>query len=385
MSKKAIVLDRTGIPVMSRSALEAAQCALRYHEIYDNDMNDESVFSLRGSAYHTVKRHYVKGLYEAKVPMDFEIAKEAFQVGIREAGTPVQLIPEVRDIYDRHVQHFELPLDRYASNEDLRIRIDAPVPYQLETDLDLIHADRSEVEILDDKTYYVGFSEAQARELVQTRYYIWAAMQEYPGFEWYRMTYVFVRLNTTVSVRFHRTDFDNLDVEIRAMDAVRRALYVTRNYVATPGEVCGFCTLKCPVLDDTRRGLLRVKTADEFVKLAGLRIVQEKLGREIQKALKQYVAINGPVNMHGEVFAFRDQVSTRYDAGQLVDLFREFQAPTNFEVTASAIKNHLKAAPALVPEVATLAKLDKKQRFGHRSAKAEFLRKPGELEDGDDE
>lgn len=384
MGKKQIVLDRTGVPVMSRSSLEAAACAFRYNGIYMQQINDESVPSLRGSGYHMVKRHYVKGLYAAKVPMDFEIANLAFRTGIREAGTPTDLIPEIRDIYDRHVQHFELPLDRYASNEDLRVRIDAPVPYQLETDLDLIHADRAEVEILDDKTYYVGFTEAQARELVQTRYYMWAAMQEYPGFEWYRMTYVFVRLNQTTSVRFNRAEFDQLDSEIRAMDAVRRRMYEIATHDATPGEVCGFCTLKCPVVDDPKRALLRVKTPEEFARLAGFQIVQQKVGREIQKALKGYVALHGPVNVNGEVFAFRDSVSTKYDAGQLVDLFREHQAATNFSVTASAIKSHLKAFPSVAKEVEALGIEERSQRFGHKSAKAEFMRKP-ELGDGDDE
>lgn len=376
-----VAVGSDGIPVARRSALETSSCGHRYKAIYVDGLNDDSDYSRRGVAFHAIKKCYIKRLAAAKDEMDESEAIAAFEEGIRETVCPPHLVPELRDLWDRHVQHFSLDLEAYIDTEALRVRFDAPVPYQYVPDLEYAHFHENTLEVIDFKTYYVGFTERHARELLQTRMYIWGAMQEHPGFQTYRMTYNFVRLNQFTSVTFDKDDFAMLDREIRAMDAARRARHAANDWTAVPGEVCGFCQLACPVMDDPRRSLLRVKDASDFANVAGGLIVREQTDKAVAKALKQFVALHGPQDVSGEIFDFRTQVERKYPGAAVVDFIRGKGLEPVFTVSASALKTMFKSILGLEEGLGPMEMRKDKPRFGHKSWKTALSEKAGDDEE----
>lgn len=343
------------LPVMSRSALEASQCGHRYNEIYVQGRKDESEISVRGTTLHACGKRYVTRLAAAQTPMDIGESEAAFLEGCAETGVPAQLVPEVRNVWARHVEHFELNLEAYVAAEEKRVNTTARIPYEFKPDLEYVFYHESRVEIWDMKSYYVAFSDAVARELVQTRYYMWAAMQEYPGFQTYQMTYWFPRLNRFAVASFSHEEFGVLDQEIQAMEVSRRRRHLDNDWSALPGDVCTFCSLKCPVLDNPKTGLLRVNNLDDYKRIAGRLIVEKKWQSEAQKALKRWSTINGPVDVGGIVFAHRTGQKISYPAAAVVDEMRARGVHPVFFVSKSSLKDHFKVTPRLEVELEPLA------------------------------
>jgi hypothetical protein len=380
MAAPEIVFGDDGIPVSSRSMLES-NCDYRMVELYPlagrKPKIDDSDFSRRGSAYHAVKKFYVRMLSDAQTPMDKDLADEAFQRGIAETKTPSKLIPEVRDLWDRHVEHFELNLNAYIQTEQRRVRPEAAVPYIYEPDLEYAHADRDELETIDDKTYFRSFTEAHAKSLWQTRMYVWCAMQEHPNFATYRMTYNMVRLNQFVSVVFSKDDFDVLDREVRARENARREVYRSMQadpaFVpqAQPGAQCCFCYLHCPLFDDpkTAMGYVRVNSGETFEEWGKVLIATEKRVSIIKDSLKSYVTMNGAQSVNGETFQFKETASKSYPASTIVDRLRSLGVDPVFSVTKSALKKLFKLKAGLEEQLESVASVKTSARFGHSSAK----------------
>ena len=356
------------LPVMSRSALEAARCGFRYRKLYVERVKDESEISVRGTAIHACAKRYVDRLAKAQTPMDLTEAEAAFLEGCAEVGVPSQLVPEIRNVWSRHVEHFELNLEAYVSAEERRVRTEVRIPYEFKPDLEYVFYHERRVEILDTKSYYVAFSDAHARELVQTRYYIWAAMQEYPGFLTYQMTYWFPRLNRYAVATFSHEEFGVLDQEIQGMEVSRRRRHLDDDWTALPGDVCTFCHLNCPVLDDPQMGLLRVKTLDDYLRIARRQIVEKKWHAEASKALKRWSAVNGPVDVGGVVYAHRTGQTVTYPAAAVVDTMRSMNVHPLFFVSKSALKDHFKVQPKLEQDLEPLAITKQTNRFGGISA-----------------
>ncbi len=373
-----------GLPVLDRSGAEAAACGHRYNQLYNLGVQDDSEYSLRGVACHVVKRKYVDRLVAAQTEMDLEEAQLAFQEGIAEVKLPPQLIAEVHNIFFRHAQHFALRLDSFMAAEHRRVNMDVPLPYKFEPDLEYIHAERNEVEIDDGKSYYRAFTDAQAREQFQTIYYIWAAMQEYPGYAHYRMTYSFWRLNQYATTVFEASDFPMLDEIVHAYDLARRRRYETNDWTPTAGEQCGFCNLACPLMVNPVLAHPRVNSKESFRDVASRLIVLEKETKRIKDALKTYVIVEGEQDVSGEIFRFRPSVSRTFPAGNVVDAIRAKGHQPDFTVSASSLKVLFKAIPSLEQDLAGSEKRKESARFGHRSLKADLRDRENE-ENGDDE
>lgn len=382
-----------GIPIMTRSALESVDCKWRTMSLYHPDVtkrvSDDSDYSRRGEAFHRIQKIYVRSLAAAKTGMDFDLSKEAFTQGIAEVKLIPRLIPEVRDIWDRAVQHFELDLEAYHSNEERILAIDdVPLPYLLEADLIYAHRERDELEVVDAKTYWVAFTEEHAKALLQTRYYIWCAMQSFPGFNTYRFTYAFVRLNTFVSVTFDQADFEVLDREIHALEAQRRAVYELppSQWEAVPGDVCGFCSLRCPLFTDkeANTGLIRVNDDRSFEATAGALIAFDKRRKAMVDALKRYVTVEGPRTVRGEVFSFRPIVKKLYDAASVVDRVRAKGFQPNFTVSASGLKAMFVMVANLKEDLASIMRTKQEARFGHKAEKTDMATRRPDGEDDDE-
>lgn len=371
---------------MTRSQHETGHCPFREDALYNRGLRDESEFSIRGTVYHHVMKLYIKRLVAAQVPMDFEEANQAFHQGVAESKCPPQLVSEVREIFDRAVQHFELDLDSFLEVEDHRVCYTKDgIPFWIRADFALGHVQRQEIEGVDHKTFHVALTDAQARDLYQTRYTIWALMQIYDGWASYRMTYLFPRLNKSASWVFYKEDFDMLDREVRAEEAARRQRYADNDWPAIPGDQCAFCSLACPVMDDEDRANVRVNSPESFARAAGWLIVDEKRQSAIKKSLKAYANANGPQNINGEIFGFRATVSKSYDAAAVVDMVRASTeiAPV-FVVSLSALKAQCKIVPGLEADLALLERRKESARFGHKSLK-QSLKEAAESEDGEDE
>lgn len=370
------------IPLMTRSGLEASQCGHRFNSLYNLGMEDDSPFSLRGTAVHTWKKLYIKGLMVRQVPADYGIAKWAFEEAIRHEKTPPQLVPEVWNIVSRHAQNFALDLEHFIAVEDRRQRVDADLPYQYEPDLE--YAFPTYIETIDTKTYYVAMTEAQVRDNFQTHFYIWAAMQEYPNYEVFRFTYDFVRLNVMVSVEFTRTEHEAaFDAEVRAWEAGRRQRYIDNDWTAQAGDVCGFCNLACPLTDDPARAYIRVKSDADKQKNGQLIIVLEKELKARKKAQKASVTKDGPIDVHGEVFAFRTHDKVSYPGNVVVDTVRQLGEEPGFRVSKSALKWLFAHVPHLDTDLAPHAIVKTQPRFGHKSVKQDLRHPQVDFDDPD--
>ncbi len=361
------------IPLMSRSALEASGCPHRYKQIYVLGYQDDSLFSRRGTAFHRCVRLYIQRLVDLQLAGgDQEEADKAFLEGVRDVRLAPSLVHEVRDVFDRFTQNFDFNVGAYVHHEDRILRTEADVPYQFEPDLVYAHSDRNELEVPDWKTYYRTLPEAQVRQLVQTRYYIWAAMQEWPGFETYRFTMEFPRLNQKTSVVFKASDFAELDREVRAMDASRQALHEDRGekaWPAIPGDECSFCGLDCPRLKDGQSGFVRVNDKASFDKVAQEKLAHEQRDKALTAALKGYVTINGPQNVNGEVFAHFPSMKRSYPAATVVDRMREKRMSPEFTVSASSLKKAFKDNAGLENDLMAVCDAKPSSRFSHTSEK----------------
>lgn len=355
------------LPVMTRSGLEAARCGLRYKTLYVDGLDDPSDYSLRGTAIHLCRRKYVERLAAAQIPQDAEEARLAFIEGVRDAKTPPQLIPEVRDVFERHVEHFELNLEAFIATERRRVNATAALPHQFEPDLEYAWPDA--LEIQDIKTYYVAMTEAQARTAFQTRFYMWAAMQAWPNFPAYRFTYDFIRLNKFVSVQFSPDEFDMLDREVRAWDAVRQARHAEQRWDAEPGEVCTFCHLHCPVRDDPRRAYLRVTNEQEARGNAGQIIVLEKELKMRKQIERAWCAAHGGLTVDGEHFGFKVSTTRTYAGQAVVDTVRQLGEEPSFRVSASALKPMFKRLRGLEQDLEPVLETKETAKFTHWSEK----------------
>ncbi len=372
-----------GLPLPTRSGLEAAQCGHRYDALYNKGMVDESPYSLRGTAFHTWLRLYVTVLARQKERMDATIARACFHEAIRLEKTPTNLIGEVRDLVDRHAEHFELDLDRFYAAEEHRVMLNAPVPHVYRPDYEYVDFHANEIEVFDAKTYYVAYTEVQAAQVFQVRYNIWAAMQQFPKFDLFRFTFDFVRLNKKVSVQFHRDQFDELDREVRAAEAMRRQRYADQDWTAVAGEVCTFCHIACPVLDDSRRALVRVNGPEDANVNGQFILVLERELKLRKKAQKGYAVLNGAVNVNGEIFDHYTSVERTYSGAAVVDMVRSLGEEPSFDVSHSRLKGMLKRIKHLADDLLPIQRTKDKARFVHKSLK-QTLRAP-ESEDDDDE
>ncbi len=357
------------LPVMTRTSLETAQCGYRYQKIYIEGVKDETEYSIRGTTIHRCNELYVQKLVKSQTSMDMDDAQAAFMEGVADIAPPTQLIPEIRMIWRQHVEKFEFDFEAFIAAEHRRQRREAEVPYEFKPDLEYAHFHESVLEVWDIKTYFEAFSESVAKELVQTRYYMWAAQQEHPGFQWYQMTYWFPRLGRSVSVRFSAEEVDQLDYEIRAMEAARRRRHINNDFTAMPGDVCRFCNLACPVRDDPKMGFMRATTEADRKRIGGLIIVLTKQLSEAKKVLKGSCVVNGPVDVNGVVFANRAGESISYDAAAVVDTMREMGRVPLFTVSKSALESQFKANKGLEAALMPLERRKPRNSFGPKSAR----------------
>lgn len=361
------------LTVYRRSQLEDQDCLFRWNEIWNQGVDDSSEYSIRGQAFAHIEHLYILRLVEKGLTQDFEEATAAFIQGIAEHQTPNRLVPELRELWIRHVEWFELDLDRYLASEE------RTVVGGVSFAADLIYAHPGELEIRDSKTYWTCLTEAEVRASFQARIYTRLAMEKYPGFPSYRFSMVFVRFHKVVSVVYTLADLSQVDMELDALRARLDLAHETQSWPAVAGPSCRYCELKCPLVEEARRLPVRV-SAEQAPAVAAVILTADKMLKGLKKALKAYCAAYGPVMVGDIEFNNRPVKARAYPIMQVVRLLQQYGGMGAFDeltISQSSLGKLFRQFPDVEDELREHMQEKLSFRFG--------AKKPGGDEDGGEE
>lgn len=360
------------LTIYRRSQVEDADCLYRWKHIWLDGVDDSSDYSLRGQAFAKIKHLYILKLNEHGVSQDFDLATQAFIEGVAEHQTPQRLIPELRELWIRHAEVFALDLDRYLTSEERH------EGEGLSWSPDLVYAHPNELEIVDDKTFWVCLTEAEVRASFQGRFYVREAMKRWPGFASYRFTMFFVRFNRAVSVVFSPAELAQLDMEVEAARARLELAAQTDSWPAVAGPSCRYCELRCPLVEEQSRLPIRVSQA-QAPAVAAVILTGDKMVKGLKKALKAYCAAYGPVMVGDIEFNNRPVLERKYPLMKVVEVIQErgqMGAFDDLAISHSSLGKVFRAFPDIEKELAPSVETKTSFRFGSR--------KPGGDEEGED-
>lgn len=364
-------MTTANLTLYRRSELQAIDegCLARYKAIWLDGIDDVSDPALIGIGFHKVKYLYIQLLLEAQTISDGELATRAFLEGVALAQTPSRLIPELKRLWDWHVETFELALERYVTAEEKQIA--GAVVFTP----DLVEAspDGQELEVHDDKSgWHPPLSEDELRHLFQARVYAYYAMRRWPHFARYRFTLHAVRFNKVVSVVFSHAELESIETELTAHIATIEQAKLTNEWPAVAGPACHFCELKCPLVDNNLVLPKRLLGVQQAQQAGAFLLAAEPMIRSVKKALKGYVAVHGAVDVHGIAFDNRSIVSKSYPADVVVKALAEAGAAGAFDdaadlgltISHSALKKLFKRFPLLEETIGPSAIEKETWRFG---------------------
>lgn len=365
------------LPVLRRSAIQTAKsCLYRYDKIWRQGVSDMSDPALKGIAFHACAHKYIERLIATQLPSDEEEARAAFVEGIATALTPAHLVPEVRMIYMGWARHFALDTEAFVASEERQVGGEehAFAP-------DLVYARPEGLEIVDFKTFWQPWTETQVREDWQARWYMFNAMRIWKHFPAYRFTHSYVRLGSVVSVLFAPSDVEGFADEVAAVAATITEAEERGEWPATAGPDCAYCTLACPLVDNTAIVPQRIQTLAQREMLASRILAGKAWICAAEKTLKQDVAANGPCTVNGMVFDNRPAIQRLYPVAKVLEVLQARNIAGAFEqegltVSHSALAKLLKQFPALEDDLAPYVQSKTVYRFSSR--------KPG-VRDDDDE
>lgn len=321
-------------PKRRRSALESFDgCPFRYNALYNQGQEDRGDESHRGIAFHEMAFRYVEMLADAKVPADADLASRAFKQGVAVTQVAFHLLDELKKIWGRFTEWFQLDLDAYLEAEQRQ-----------ETDRftwipDLVYVRPQGIEIWDWKTYYKGLTETQARREFQLKFYLLQALEIWPNFPSYTFVFVFVRIGYSVRVTMTPDQIEGFRDEVEAILLALQAAEVSQQYPAIPGSHCTLCRLACPIVDNPKRLPIRLTTRADADATAGEILVLEQRLKVLRKSLAGWCNQEGPLVVKGEEFAHRSAISRRYPADIVMELLAgAYDKPAAPLVSTSAIK-----------------------------------------------
>ena len=358
------------LTVYRRSELEDSDCLFRVNKIWREGIEDSSDYSIRGQAFAHIKHLYILRLVAKQIEADEEEANAAFIQGIAEHQTPLRLLPELRELWMRHTANaFTLDLERYVTSEE-RQQGDG-----LSWSPDLVYAHGDELEILDDKSWWSMFTEEEARQSFQGRFYVWQARQRWKNFARYRMTFVFIRFNKVVSVVYSQADLDAVELEVRAAVARRQHAEQTNQWPAVAGPSCRFCELACPIADTPVTMPIRL-TAEQAPRVAAWVLTADKALKSAKKTLKAHSAAYGAISVGGVEFANRPVMQRSYPLDAVLEVLKKRSLMGAFEesamqgltVSQSALSKLFKAYPGLIDDLAPYVQEKQTFRFAAKQA-----------------
>ena len=352
----------TTLPILRRSAMQTAtSCLHRYKAIWLDGVPDQSDLASVGIGFHACAHRYIARLVQQGLTADAEEAGLAFTGGIASSLTPARLVPQVRTIYERWAERFELDLPHFLAAEEHQIG---------KTDQtftpDLVYGRPTGLEIKDFKTFWCGMTEAQVRADFQARFYIYNAMRIWPGFPSYTFTQEYVRFGTSTSVQFTNDDFHVFRVEVEAVMAAVQEAETRGEWPATAGPECAYCELRCPLADHPAV-LPKRFTIPEQASLVGSWILAaETQLKGMKKALKAYCAAHGAVNVKGVEFAHRPVELRSYPLEDVIRVLkaRKAEEMSGLTISHSALAKLMKADPRIESDLLLVQQSKTSYRFG---------------------
>lgn len=352
-----------------RSALEAFDgCPHRYNQIYNKGAEDKGDEANRGIAFHEIAFRYIDRLAKAKTPTDAEELSLAITEGIALSACPTALLDEVNELAQRWGQTFELNLDAYLTAEERQ------ESERFTWIPDLVYVRPTHVEILDWKTFYRGYTEAQARKEFQARFYLSQALEIWPGFPEYWFTFVFVRLNSRVTIKVKPDEIESWKPQIEGILAGLEGAEQAGNWPAVPGSHCGLCRLACPIVDNPARLPVRLTSDAERDTAAGEILVLEQRLKGLKKCVGAWCSKEGPFVFNGQAFAHTATETVTYPAADALKALAKYGADvsgvilskTGIGKVLKTLGNDAHAA------LSTLAFTKSGWRFGHKKAGADL-------------
>jgi hypothetical protein len=317
------------------------------------DRGDESQ---RGIGFHEAAFRYTDRLAAKKLAADAEEASLAFREGVALTQLPARLVNQVKRLWGPFVEWFQLDLDAYFAAEEQQLSMfclncgwrgpeadlketgsgSSPMDPVIQSCPecegpvsgftwipDLVYVRPNEIEITDYKTYYKGLTEAQMKNEFQVKFYLWQAMNLWPGFNRYTFTMNFVRLRYAVSVTMTHEEIEAFSDEVKGIALAIYEAQRTQHYPAIPGSHCGLCRLKCPVADNPHRLPVRITRLEERDAAAARILVLENELKTAKRVLKAWCEVEGGFVYHGEVFAFWPEVERQYPADEVLTWMKD--------------------------------------------------------------
>lgn len=355
-----------------RSALEAAACLKRFHEVIDLGLEDSSPASRRGVAFHHVAfREYVPALVRMRATKSLPLLEEAFRNGIVAVQCPPNLVAEVEDLVFAWGDRFELDLAAFLMAEERQ------VTNRVDWTPDLVYAYRntptgSLLLIKDAKTYYSILGEAAVRDEFQVQVYTRNAMQQWPGFDRYGFEMDFVRYNRSVFVEFRPEELESLDRRVGAIIATIERATAADDWPAQPGDHCWYCRLKCDAADDPRVIDRRAENEDEARVVLGRVLALRRMIDSDLAMLRAYTTTEGPVRLGDAEVGHRPVVRSKFPALEVLKALERhaFDPPAGLSFSKTALASIIdrkgveRRYPNLVADVRALAAETATTRFG---------------------
>jgi len=282
------------------------------------DRGDESQ---RGIAFHEAAFRYIDRLARAGTPADHEEADLAFKEGITLTQLAPHLLPDVRKLWRRHVEHFQLNLNAYLSAEERQ-----------ETERftwipDLVYIFPDNVTIYDWKTYYKGLTHDQALQEFQLKFYLVQAIDIWPNFATYTFVFNFPRLAYEVRITLTAAQIEDFRPEVEAIMLSMDEAARTGNYPAIQGAHCGLCRLACPLADNPVKLPVRFTNLEQAQLGFGRLLMLEQEVKALKKSLEAWCRTEGPVVYRGQEYLHRQGSKRRYPAAAFIDFLRERGTP----------------------------------------------------------
>jgi hypothetical protein len=358
----------------------AAGCLHRVKKLWYERVDDSSDISLLGQAFHKVQHLYILRLVDKGLNQDSEEAMEAFVEGVAISQLPARLIPELRSVWQFHIEAFMLPVSRFVTAEEQG----SSGQVSFAPDLVLAHPDNV-LEIIDFKSgWYPPLTETELRGNFQARFYSRHARGRWPSFDEYSFTLQAVRFRRSTTVTFTPDELDAVDIEIQAAISTVELAKAADAWPAIPGPACRFCTLDCPVVDNPAT-LQKRLTKEQYQALGRWMIPADKEFRYMRKLLKEGYGVYGPLDVNGVTWDMRPSVSKRYPVDAILKAFKKLKidrqaadvAAAGGDLTISA--SALKKIGRLYPELEAVLEPSALQKTTFRFS----AKKPGD--DDDDE
>ena len=364
----------TTLPILRRSAIQTAtSCLYRYKRIWIDLVPDTSDLAQIGISFHAAAHRYIERLVSLRLTADAEEAKAAFTEGIASALTPQRLVSDLRELFVRWAERFELDVEWFLAAEEHQIG---------KTDQtftpDLVYGRPSGIEVVDFKTFWHPLTAAQIAKDFQALFYLYNAMRIWPNFPSYTFTHVYVRYGTSVSVTFTQQDFEDFEATVDAVVATIAEAEAQNFWPATAGPECAYCRLECPLADNPALVPTRFPLPAQAVTVGGWILASETKLRAAKKALKAYCAVNGAIDVKGVEFDNRPVEAVVYPVEDVLRVLtargilgafdKDNPMAVNLTLSRSALGKLFKSFPQLETDLAPMAQRSTSYRFGAKKA-----------------